>query len=66
VHAGDLVRHRQRGVVCGQNGAPKDSVANVSQIVVVDRGMLSQRVGHVSEADLALVLAGIDLVLGRE
>ena len=49
-----------------RTGLPKDSVANVSQIVAVDRSVLSQRVGHVSEADLALVLAGIDLVLGRE
>jgi hypothetical protein len=28
--------------------------------------VLSDRVGHLSEADLELVLAGIDLVLGRE
>jgi mRNA interferase MazF len=44
---------------------PKDSVANVSQIVAVDRSVLSERVGHVTEDDLALVLAGIDIVLGR-
>jgi mRNA interferase MazF len=48
-----------------RTGLPKDSVANVSQIVAVDRGVLSERVGHIAEADLALVLAGIDLVLGR-
>jgi mRNA interferase MazF len=47
-------------------GLPKDSVANVSQIVSIDRGVLSERVGHLSEADLALVLAGIDIVLGRD
>jgi len=45
---------------------PKDSVANVSQIVAVDRTVLVERVGHLSEPELALILAGIDLVHGRE
>jgi mRNA interferase MazF len=49
-----------------RTGLPRDSVANVSQIVAVDRGILTERVGHLSVADLELVLAGIDLVLGRE
>jgi mRNA interferase MazF len=49
-----------------RTGLPKDAVANVSQIVAVDRSALSERTGHLSEAELALVLAGIDLVLGRE
>ena len=47
-------------------GLPRDSVANVSQLVAVDRSILSERTGHLSEAQLGLVLAGIDLVLGRE
>jgi len=47
-------------------GLPRDSVANVSQIVAVDRAILTERAGHLSEADVDLVLAGIDLVLGRE
>ena len=46
-------------------GLEKDSVANVSQIVALDRGVLAERVGRVSARQLALVLAGIDLVLGR-
>ncbi len=50
----------------GRTGLPKDSVANVSQLVAIDRTLLSERVGHLSEGDLHLVLAGIDLVLGRE
>jgi mRNA-degrading endonuclease toxin of MazEF toxin-antitoxin module len=41
-------------------------VANVSQIITVDRDVLSDRVGHLAESDLQLVLAGIDIVLGRE
>jgi len=48
------------------SGLARDSVANVSQIVAVDRSVLTERVGHLSEADLGLVLRGIDLVLGRE
>lgn len=46
-------------------GLPRDSVANVSQIVAVDRTALSDRVGRVSPAKLDLVLRGIDVVLGR-
>ncbi|MEX5213048.1 MAG: type II toxin-antitoxin system PemK/MazF family toxin [Nitrospiraceae bacterium] len=44
---------------------PKDSVANVSQIVALDRGLLSERVSKLSRAKLELLLAGIDVMLGR-
>ena len=46
-------------------GLPKDSVANVSQLVTVDRDALTERVGALSASSLELVLAGIDVVLGR-
>ena len=46
-------------------GLPKDCVANVSQLVVVDKSVLTERVGKLSRAKTGLVLAGIDLVLGR-
>ncbi len=46
-------------------GLPKDSVANVSQIVTLDRSMLTERVGKVPGNKLELVLYGIDVVLGR-
>lgn len=46
-------------------GLPKDSVANVSQIVALDNATLTERVGKISQAKLDLVLAGIDIVLGR-
>lgn len=46
-------------------GLPKDSVANVSQIVALDRALLSERIGRLSRKKLELVLAGIDIVLGR-
>jgi len=48
-----------------RTGLPKDSVANVSQIVAVDRTILGDRTGHLAEDEVALVLSGIDLVLGR-
>lgn len=48
-----------------ETGLPKDSVANVSQIVALDRNVLEERVGRISKAKLALVLRGIDVVLGR-
>jgi len=46
-------------------GLPKDSVANVSQIIALDRAALDERVGRLADRDLALVLSGIDVVLGR-
>ena len=46
-------------------GLPRDSVANVSQIVTVDKSILTERVGKLSAAKLELVLSGIDIVLGR-
>jgi len=41
-------------------------VANVSQIVTLDRAVLTERVGRLSRPKIDLVLAGIDIVLGRE
>ena len=46
-------------------GLPKESVANVSQIVAIDRGLLRERVGKLSKEKLSSVLQGIDVVLGR-
>ncbi len=46
-------------------GLPKDSVANASQIVAVDRELLSERCGKLPPRKLALVMNGIDVVLGR-
>ena len=46
-------------------GLPEDSVANVSQIVALDKSVLSDCVGKLPQAKLELVLAGIDIVLGR-
>jgi mRNA interferase MazF len=46
-------------------GLPKDSVANVSQIVTIDRTLLSRHVGRLSQRQLGLVFAGIDIVFDR-
>jgi mRNA interferase MazF len=46
-------------------GLPNDSVANVSQIVTLDRALLSEYVARLPEPLLNLVLSGIDVVLGR-
>ena len=44
---------------------PKDSVANVSQLVTLDREALTEPVGALPAKKLELVLLGIDIVLGR-
>jgi mRNA interferase MazF len=46
-------------------GLPKDSVANVSQIIALDKSELVERVGKLSRTKTDLVLSGIDVVLGR-
>lgn len=46
-------------------GLPKDSVANVSQVVALDKPVLTERVGKLPWAKVELLLAGVDIVLGR-
>jgi mRNA interferase MazF len=46
-------------------GLPKDSVANVSQIIALDRSLLTERVGRLGPKPRAQILHGIDVVLGR-
>ena len=46
-------------------GLSKDSVASVSQVVTLDKLLLTERVGKLSRAKTDLVLAGIDVVLDR-
>ena len=46
-------------------GLPKDSVANASQIIALDRELLTEEVGKLSKRQLELVLAGIDIVIDR-
>ena len=46
-------------------GLDKDSVANVSLIVAVDKGQLTECTGKLPKQQLAAVLAGINVVLGQ-
>jgi len=46
-------------------GLPKNSVASVSQLVTIDKKLLTERVGRLPNQKLELVFAGIDLVLAR-
>ena len=46
-------------------GLAKESVANVSQIVTLDKSELTVRAGKLPKAKLDLVLSGVDVVLGR-
>jgi len=49
----------------GSAGVPHDSVANVSQLVALDRQRLRRRIGQVSSPQLSAILSGIDVVLGK-
>jgi mRNA interferase MazF len=46
-------------------GLSRDSVANVSQVVTLDKLLLTERVGRLSASKLELLLSGLDVVLGR-
>ena len=45
------------------SGLPKDSVANVSQIVTIDRGVLAQRAGRLDQKTMSAIGKGMRLVL---
>jgi len=46
-------------------GLPRDSVANVSQIVSLDKELLTVRVGRLPQAKLDLLVSGINVILGK-
>ena len=46
-------------------GLPKDSVANVSQVVALDKAVLDHRVRKLPRAKVELLLSGFDVVLDR-
>ncbi len=46
------------------SGLPKDSVANVSQLVTIDKAFLTERIGRLPPGLLEPVDAGLKLVLG--
>jgi mRNA interferase MazF len=43
----------------------RDSVANVSLIVAIDRCFLIERVAKISRQKLDIILSGVDIMLGR-
>lgn len=49
----------------GVTGLPKDSVANTSQIIAVDRTTLTECVSRLPPGYLAQILTGIDVILDR-
>jgi mRNA interferase MazF len=48
----------------GTGGLPGDSVVNVSQLITVDRSIVSDRIGRLPGRVVASVDAGLRLVLG--
>ncbi len=51
-------------LTAASTGLPKDSVANVSQVISLDRELLIERAGKLSHAQCTLVIGGIHIVLG--
>lgn len=43
----------------------KDSVANISLIVALDKDQIVERVGEIPRRQLDLILTGIDVIVGR-
>jgi len=46
-------------------GLDRDSVANVSQLVTIDKRQLTERVGKIPQRRMEAIFAGIDLIMGR-
>jgi mRNA interferase MazF len=44
---------------------PRESVANASLVISIDKDLLIEHVGKLPRAKLELILAGLDAVLGR-
>jgi mRNA interferase MazF len=47
-------------------GLPKNSVANVSQIITIDKNILTKRVGRLPTSKLDLILSGIQMVVAKK
>ena len=46
-------------------GLPRDSVANVSQVLTLDRNLFTECVGKLPRAKVELLFTGIDILFGR-
>jgi mRNA interferase MazF len=47
-----------------QTGLPKDSVANVSQVLTIDKSFMTEKAGKVRARELQQVESGLRFVLG--
>ena len=47
------------------SGLDRDSVANVSQLVTIDKRQLTERVGKIPKRQMEAIFSGIDLIMGR-
>jgi mRNA interferase MazF len=47
-----------------QTGLQKDSVANVSQVITVDKSFLTEKAGKLRKSDIQKIESGLRLVLG--
>ncbi len=48
-----------------KTGLPKDSVANISQLIAIDRSLLEEQMGRLQRSQIELILKGIDILLDR-
>ncbi len=46
-----------------RTGLPRDSVANITQLITVDKSLLTEKAGELGSGDLARVEAGLRRVL---
>lgn len=52
-------------LTASMTGLPKDSLANVSRVVALDKELLMERVGKILQTKAELIHSGIDVILGR-
>ena len=48
-----------------QTGLDRDSVANVSQLITIDKRQLIERTGRLPKRQMESIFSGIDLIMGR-
>jgi mRNA interferase MazF len=46
-------------------GLDRNSVANVSQLMTIDKRQLTERVGKIPKRQMEAIFSGIDLIMGR-
>ena len=59
-----LVTLEREVLMAQQTGLPKDSVANVSQVLTIDKSFLAEKAGKVRKGDLQKIEEGLRLSMG--